>query len=49
MTPTLADRIDSFGRRHLWLTVALTVVLAVAATLVLLGETKTTGILYERF
>jgi len=45
----LRQRLERFGRRHFWLTVLYTLILAVMATLILLDQHEVTGILYEGF
>jgi hypothetical protein len=46
---SVMQRLDAFGRRHLWLTALLAVVLAVVATVALLGQADSAVILYEEF
>jgi hypothetical protein len=46
---TLFDRLEDFGRRHLWLTALWTSLLALIAVFVVLSQREFTGILYEGF
>jgi len=43
------ERLDSFGRRHLWLTALAVGALALAATLALLSHSDVTAVVYEGF